>query len=246
MKKFTADLHVHSVLSPCGDLEMSPLHIISVARKRGLDIIGITDHNSTKHCRVMQELGKENGICVLPGVEVNTKEEIHCLAFFENLDKAEQFQHFLDRSIPQLPNDPGRFGDQVVVDRHEQVLEMVELLLINAISAGIQEVVKRVHALGGLFIPAHINRPYNSLLSQLGFLPDDLHADALEINPTDEKEELIRKFPDISRYTLISNSDAHRLEQLGRQTTIFEMEAPEFHEVQLALRQAEGRNARIA
>ena len=45
--QFKADMHIHSVLSPCGDIEMSPSAIVAQAKAKGLDIIGLTDHNST-------------------------------------------------------------------------------------------------------------------------------------------------------------------------------------------------------
>ena len=45
---FKADLHIHTVLSPCGDLEMSPTAIVDRALSRGLDMIAISDHNTTR------------------------------------------------------------------------------------------------------------------------------------------------------------------------------------------------------
>ena len=59
--RFNADMHVHSVLSPCGDIEMSPSAIVSQAKAKGLDIIGLTDHNSTLNADVTRRLGRQSG-----------------------------------------------------------------------------------------------------------------------------------------------------------------------------------------
>ncbi|MDO9040600.1 MAG: PHP domain-containing protein, partial [Bacteroidota bacterium] len=91
MKSFRTDLHIHTVLSPCGDLEMSPARIVSLAKKRGLDIIGITDHNSTKQCELVRELGKRLGLKVIRGCEMTSREEVHCLGFFEDFDAMNEF-----------------------------------------------------------------------------------------------------------------------------------------------------------
>lgn len=241
MKKYTADLHVHSVLSPCGDLSMSPTNIIKQALKRKIDIVGISDHNTTRHCRLMEELGRESGIFVLPGVEINTKEEIHCLAFFENTDNAEKFQIFLDKNLPAIANDPERFGDQVVVDRDEQIIDVVNSLLINALNADIYEVAEEVRRLGGILIPAHIDRSYNSILSQLGFIPGDIEPDALEVSARENLKSFAARHPELQDFTLITNSDAHHPTMLGKATTSFEIEERSFSEIKLALNNKEGR-----
>ncbi|HSN49606.1 MAG TPA: PHP domain-containing protein, partial [Bacteroidales bacterium] len=105
MKFLRADLHIHTVLSPCGDLDMSPVNIVSEAAIRGLDIIGITDHNTTRHCELIKKLASEKGIYVMQGAEITTKEEVHCLVFFENTDELIELQEFLDRNLPDILND---------------------------------------------------------------------------------------------------------------------------------------------
>ena len=102
MKVFNADLHIHTVLSPCGSLEMSPKAIILAASEKKLDIIGITDHNSTRQCRVVTAEAQKAGITVYCGAEVTSKEEVHCLAFFENFKKLDEFQQFLDKHLPDI------------------------------------------------------------------------------------------------------------------------------------------------
>jgi 3',5'-nucleoside bisphosphate phosphatase len=241
MKRFRADLHVHSVLSPCAELEMSPVNIIREAAERKIDILAITDHNSTYHSRLMMELGEEAGIMVIPGAEVNTKEEIHCLTLFENIECAEEFQKFLDSKLPLTRNNPALFGEQLVVDREEHILMEVEPLLISALGAGIYEVRDEVKRLGGIFIPAHIDRPFNSIHSQLGFIPDDLFPSALEVSARFRLQEYVLQHPELAAYSFITNSDAHTLRALGRSTTLFEMREAGFSELKLALGHEQGR-----
>ena len=126
---YKADLHIHSVLSPCADLEMSPLNIINKAKERKLDIIGLTDHNSTKQCKITCEIGKKNGIFVLCGAEITTKEEVHCLAFFENDERLLEFQQYIETHLPRIKNEIKRFGYQLIVDEDENIIAEEEILL---------------------------------------------------------------------------------------------------------------------
>jgi len=224
---------------------MSPSKIIKEALKKRIDILGITDHNCTYHCRLMTELGANAGIMVLPGVEISTKEEIHCLAFFENNDITDEFQKFLDEKLPPVPNDKKLFGYQLVVDKDENIVSEVETLLLSALNADIYEVSNEVHRLGGVFIPAHIDRPSNSILSQLGFLPQDLNIDALEVSILNPVADYLKKFPEYEKYTVISNSDAHRLENIGRTTSLFKIGEFAFPEIVMAFRRENHRKISV-
>lgn len=75
-------MHLHTCLSPCGSLEMSPQRIVETALERGVDAIAVTDHNSTLQCPEIQALGEERGLMVFAGAEVTTREEAHCVALF--------------------------------------------------------------------------------------------------------------------------------------------------------------------
>jgi PHP family Zn ribbon phosphoesterase len=241
MKFLRADLHIHTVLSPCGDLEMSPGNIVSEATLKGLDIIGITDHNSTRHCDLITRLADEKGIFVLQGAEVTTKEEVHCLAFFENTDALKIFQEFLDTNLPEIINDPEKFGHQVQVDEDENVVYEEKRLLINALSKSFEETEDFIHSLNGLFIPAHINRKKYSIYSQLGFLPENLKADALEISRVASPDQFIKDHPEINVFPLIRSSDAHYPDEIGTSFTIFYINEPSFSEIRLALKGENGR-----
>ncbi|HRW63573.1 MAG TPA: PHP domain-containing protein [Bacteroidales bacterium] len=245
MNLYKADLHTHTVLSPCGDLEMSPANIVMQAKKKGIEILGITDHNSTKNCKVVEQVAKESGIFILKGVEITTKEEAHCLAFFEKDEELDEFQDYLDRHITKIKNDVKKFGYQVVVDEEENITEQIDWLLISALDVGIQEIEKQVHKLNGLFIPAHIDRARNSLLSQLGFVPADLNADALEISKNTKKNEFLIQNNYLADYCFIQSSDAHFVNNIGDVSTLFRLKEKSFEEIRMALKNENERKVLI-
>lgn len=233
MKLYRADLHIHTVLSPCGNLEMSPSNIINKAVEQSLDIIGVTDHNSTLHGPLMRKLGKQQNVFVMTGAEVTTREEVHCLAFFENDEMLGIFQGYLDRHLPVIKNKPSVFGYQVVVDENENILKQIEPLLITGIRQSIDEVERMVHQLNGIFIPAHVNKKVNSILGNLGFLPADLKADAMEV--TGDLDAFLRSYPEFDKFSIVKSSDAHQPELIGKRITLFELDHPDFNEVKMAL-----------
>lgn len=241
MKLYKADLHIHTVLSPCGDLEMSPAAIVNRAKEKGLDIIGITDHNSTKNCKIVEEIATNEGILVLKGAEVTTKEEVHCLAFFEKDNELNEFQSYLDSFITKIKDDPEKFGYQVVVDKNENIVEHIDWLLISALDQNIQQVERKVHQLNGLFIPAHIDRARYSLISQLGFVPSDLNEDALELSKYMTKSKFITQNQYLADRCFITSSDSHFTENIGDISTVFQLNEKTFGEVRMALKSENGR-----
>lgn len=242
LNAFKADLHIHTVLSPCGDLEMSPTAIVGRALARGLDMIAISDHNTTRQVKVTQRIGRERGLFVLGGVEVTSQEETHCLCYFPDDATLDAFQVFLDAHLPHIPNDVDRFGYQLVVDENEEIVGEEEYHLLNAIDVDIDGIYDEVHRIGGLFVPAHINKGTTSLMSQLGFVPPDLRADGLEINFRTTREEMLKKFAYLKRFTFITDSDAHFIDNVGDVYNVITMEHRSFDEFAKALRGEDGRS----
>ncbi|MDR2361319.1 MAG: PHP domain-containing protein [Prevotellaceae bacterium] len=232
---FRADWHIHTVLSPCGDLEMTPCHIVAEAKAHGLDIIGICDHNTTRQCAEVKKVGDRANLFVLCGAEVTTREEVHCLAFFETPAALAAFQCFLDAHLPPVANRVDIFGHQLLVDAQERVLESVPQLLLSALTKSIDEVAAEVHRLDGLFIPAHIDKAQHSLLSQLGFVPRDLQVDALELTPRVTTDAFIRQHPALAGYPFIHSSDAHVPDEIGRAYTELRLKECTFKEIKNAL-----------
>lgn len=238
MRAYSADLHIHTVLSPCGSLEMSPRRIVDAAIGKNLDVIAITDHNSTRQCSEVVRAASGKELWVIGGAEVNTREEVHGIALFENLEVLQQFQAYLDKWLPNVPNKPELFGYQVWVNTAEEVMGEEHRLLWSALNQSLDEVIAVVSSLGGIFFPAHIDRPVNGILRQLGFIPDDLPIQAVEVLRRDASMDELQL-----RYRLISNSDAHTPEQIGTRTTRLTMEALNFNELRMALGGIEGRSA---
>jgi len=245
MNTYKADLHIHTLLSPCGSLEMSPVNIVNAAVNAGLDIIGIADHNSTKQALLVKKIAAEKGLFVLCGSEVNTAEEVHCLTFFETNEQLAAFQVFLDKHLIKVKNKPELFGEQVVVDEDEMIVEEPEHLLINALDVGLAGIETEARRLNGIVIPAHIDRLYNGLFGQLGLMPNGFTPDAFELSARADLNiwENSRKLPGDS--TFIRSSDAHRPENIGDGFAIFHMKAPSFKEMKMALAGKDGRKVTV-
>ena len=220
---------------------MSPSAIVKRALARGLDMIAVSDHNTTRQVKVTQRIGRENGLFVLGGVEVTSQEETHCLCYFPDDECLDAFQEFLDAHLPSIPNDEDRFGYQLIVDENDEIVGEEEYHLLNAIDVDIDGIYDEVHRIGGLFIPAHINKGTTSLISQLGFVPPDLRADGLEINFRTTKAETIKKAAYLKRFAFITDSDAHFIDNVGDVYNVIYMEHRTFDEFALALRGDGGR-----
>lgn len=231
-----ADLHIHTVLSPCGDLEMTPAAIVRSAKSAGIGIIGITDHNSTRQCAETRRIGQREGVFVMCGAEITTREEAHVLAFVDGDENVARLQRFLDENIVRVPNKPDFFGYQLVVNEQEEVVYEEETLLISAINRTVEEVGAFVHGLGGIFIPAHIDKPKDSLISQLGFVPPHLDADAFELSPRCDKDAFLAQHPYLKGKNFTRSSDAHYPEELWRAPMELEIDGePTFAKIKEAL-----------
>lgn len=241
MNQYRADLHIHTVLSPCADLEMTPANIVNRSKEKGLQIIGITDHNSTKNALLVKKLAQKAGIFVLTGAEITTKEEVHCLAFFEFENQLKQFQQFLDKNITVIPNPDGYFGYQPVVDENDNIIELIPNYLPAALKSSINEIQLKVDSLDGIFIPAHVDRPSNGLFSQLGFIPPGLKFDALGISSFNSEKHVRKHHVIHKEIALIRNSDAHYLNQIGEICTMFNIEERTFPEIKMALNRKDKR-----
>ena len=238
LRLFKADLHIHTCLSPCTELNMSPSGILTAAKKKGIDILGICDHNSTENSLAIMKAAKKMHIHILPGLEVTTEEEVHVLALFDDIGNALKLQEHVYQNLPGK-NDEEAFGMQVIVNEKEEVLGFSERLLIGATTIPLDEVVSLIHAFEGLAIASHINREAFSIIGQLGFIPDNLGLDALEISPAMTIEEAKQKFP--YNYPITCSSDAHYPDDIGKSYTSFLLQEGTVTEIKKALKNEGGR-----
>lgn len=240
MKTYRAELHVHTVLSPCAQIEMIPPLIIREALEYGIQLLAITDHNATANIAAVQKAAEGTGLVVLPGMELQTREEVHVLCLFDTLEQALAFQQEVDKTLPQIPNRPGFFGEQFVVDETGDFIRSEECLLITSANLSLRQAWEKVSALGGLFIPAHVNRKTFGLIEVLGLVPDDIPIIALEISRHISPSQAVKQFPQLKGYPLIQNGDVHGLDEfLGANT--YRMEKPSIDELRMAILGKEGR-----
>jgi len=237
---YRADLHIHSCLSPCADLDMSPRALVEVSIERGLDIIALCDHNSAENVGATVRAGRQRGITVIPGMEISTKEEVHLLALFHDEAQALSMQQIVYDHL-RGTNRPELFGDQVVANEMDEVEGFNDRRLIGATLLPFQEVIRDIHRLGGLCIASHVDRPSFSLLSQLGFVPPDADLDGVEISRPMQREELITQVPGLGKLPAVFSSDAHFLKDIGKIFTLLALEARSLDEIRMAL---EGENER--
>ncbi len=199
------DFHIHSCLSPCAEDEMTPGNICAMAKLKGLQAIAVTDHQSAAMLRAVSSCAKRAGLLLLPGLEICTREEVHLLAYFASLEQAEAMGLWCYQRLPDRKNRPEFFGNQWITDDADRHIAQEERMLIQALSAGLGEVCRTVRALGGVPVPAHINRGANGILQALGFLPQEEGFTALEICPQLPLEM------DSHAQRILRSSDAHRL-----------------------------------
>lgn len=245
LKCFHADLHIHTCLSPCADLTMSPKRVIEKALERNLDIIGICDHNSAENVQAAKNAGSKKKITVLAGMEISSVEEVHIIALFDKTNEVLKLQKIIYENLPLEENKEEYFGQQIIANEFDEVEGYNKKLLISATSLPLKELVREIHRLGGLSIAAHIDRESYSIIGQLGFIPADLELDALELSPNISQSQAIVRFPEIKKFPLITSSDAHFLQDIGKATTSLLINEPTIYEIRKASKKIDGRSFSI-
>ena len=210
--KLAYDLHIHSCLSPCGDEEMTPANIAGMCALAGLDVVALTDHNSSRNCAAFEQAARSHGLLAIPGMELCTREEVHVVCLFPDVEKAMAFSDYVGSKLPHIPNNPEIFGVQLCMDSQDMVLGEEDLLLAGAADIGLYEVPKMMEKFSGLAFPAHIDRPSNSLLSQMGLWMPDLNFPLAEVSRSCPPD--LFKRPDLANLRHISACDAHDLTQI--------------------------------
>ena len=214
MPSLTYDLHIHSCLSPCGESDMTPANIAGMAAVKGLDVIALTDHNSCRNCAAAMAVGEEYGVMVIPGMELTTQEEVHVVCLFPDLKSALDFDAMVYHRLQKVENHPKIFGEQLLYNEQDRIIGTEPYLLINATDIMFDEVWDRTKEYGGVMIPAHIDKNANSLIANLGFIPPDSRFTCAELKNLSNLHRLRREHPYLNGCGIITNSDAHYLEQI--------------------------------
>ncbi|MBU0490754.1 MAG: PHP domain-containing protein [Chloroflexi bacterium] len=234
LRPILADLHLHTVLSACAEVEMIPPLIVREARRRGLGLIAVTDHNAMSNAPALMQAAEDSGVTVWPGLEVQSREEVHLLCLFDDLEPAAAMQEVVWTHLPPLQNREEFFGAQYVVDAEGEYSYTEERLLQTSTDLSVEQVAALVEQLGGLCIPAHVDRPAYSLLANLGFVPPTAGFLGLEISPLTTPDQARQRFPAIGAYLLLIGGDAHRLNEISART-LLKIESPTIAELRLAL-----------
>lgn len=241
LKKIKADLHIHTCLSPCGDMEMSPSMIVKRALSVGLDVIGICDHNSSENVAIIKKVGEKANLKVLLGMEVTSKEEAHILALFDDEQKLRELQKIVYQNL-QGVNEEDLFGYQMVVNEQDEIIDLNKKLLIGATELTVERIVEIIHSLDGIAIASHVDRERFSLIGQLGFVPEGLELDGIELSPLYMSKHNKYDFPMSSGLPQVTFSDAHYIKDIGKTSTTFLINEITVSEIKKALEGKDGRS----
>jgi len=240
LKVFNCDLHVHTCLSPCAELDMHPMALVQKAIEAKLDMIAICDHNSSANVQYVIKAAASSNLKILPGMEITTSEEVHLLAIFESLSKLTLMQNIIDQHLAGF-NDENIFGVQAIVNEIGEVESMENKLLIGATDLSLDILTYHIHQFDGLAIAAHIDRESFSVLSQLGFIDDHADFDALEVTPRIGFYQARIQYPDLGKFPFIVSSDSHYIKDIGQSFTRMTLSEPTFPELKMAFKKQNGR-----
>ena len=196
---------------------MTPNNIVNMAKLLGLDVIALTDHNCAANVRAVAKLAKEAGLIFLPSLELNTAEEVHLLAYFSCAEQAEEFGEAIYRALPEIPNNEAFFGRQLILDDRDEIIGKKDKLLISALPYTLEECVALIREAGGKAVPAHINKEANSLIANLGFLPENPALHTVELAPGCPLPPV-----DLHSVLTLCSSDAHYLENISEKEHFLE------------------------
>ena len=201
MTGLTYDLHIHSCLSPCGDDDMTPANIAGMAALKGLEAVALTDHNTCRNCPAFMAAAREYGVLAVPGMEINTSEEVHAVCLFPNLEAALCFDSYVYGKLIRFPNNEAIFGKQQIYNEQDQVCGTEPNLLINATDIS-----------------------FDGLIANLGFIPPDSRFRTAEVKDLKKLHQLQKDNPYLDKCRIISNSDAHYLEHMNEPELTLQVE----------------------
>ncbi len=223
MSRYYYDLHIHSCLSPCADNDMTPCNIAGMAAIKGLGIVALTDHNSTKNCRAFFAAAKRHGIVPIAGMELTTAEDVHIVCLFPTLESAEKFDDEYRSFRILYKNRKDIFGDQLILDEEDNVIGEEEHLLLNASTLSIEDAERLAKKYGAAVFPAHIDRDENGIIAALGCVPETPHFHAVEFRDRESIGEYSEKYG-LSDKLILTDSDAHYLWDISEAENYIELE----------------------
>ena len=244
MHSILADFHIHTLLSPCAEIEMTPHHIVMRAAEFGIGAVAITDHNASANALAAVKAGERYGVKVFPGMEVECLEEAHIVVLFDTLKQLNAWQQLVNGKMNGLLNNAEKFGGQFVVDDDDNFIREEERLLLAPLKMTAAEVVRETERLGGMSIAAHIDRPSYSIVGQLGFIEPDFGFAAAEISAAGWRASKQSKLQRVAGYLpFVTDSDAHNIiDFVQGPKNLITVEELTVAELKLALTNSSGRS----
>lgn len=224
MNRYYYDLHIHSCLSPCAEDDMTPANIAGMGALCGLNIMALTDHNTTGNLPAFFSACKRHGIIPVGGMELTTAEEIHIICLFETLENALAFGEEVKKHLPPIKNRADIFGNQLFMDDEDNVLGEEPILLLTASDLDLDSAVKLARSFGGAAYPAHVDRDSNGIIAILGDIPPDEGFTACEFNDSENAETYPQRYPIINGLSVLSCSDAHRLWEISEAENFLDLD----------------------
>lgn len=227
------DFHIHSCLSPCGDMDMTPNNIAGMAYIKGLKLLALTDHNSVRNAPALIKAAEQYGLTVLPGMEMTTQEEAHVLCLFSDTEDALAFDAYVYDHLIRIRNRTDIFGEQIIMNEKDEPIGEEEYFLTNATDISFDAVYDLVTSYNGIMIPAHLDKDTTSLISTLGFIPPDSRFTCAEVKNLSKLHGLLKAHSYLNGCRIISDSDAHYLQDISEpvHTLVFENEHPSKKEI---------------
>ena len=224
MSSFFYDLHVHSCLSPCGDDDMTPANIAGMAALNGLNVVALTDHNTSKNCPAFFAHAKRYGIVPVAGMELTSAEDIHVICLFPTLEAAMDFDGYVDERRIRVPNRKEIFGNQIIMNEDDEPSGEEQDLLINATTIDIESAFDEVTRRGGACYPAHVDRASGGMIAMLGDMPDAPDYPCFELNDKTSYGDYVERYPKLRGKRFIVSSDAHYLWNISRAENSIEID----------------------
>ena len=109
------------------------------------------------------------------------------------------------------------------MDENDNIIGDVDKLLISATDISVEHLWQIVADLGGIIVPAHIDRKSYSLISSLGFIPLDLDIKTCEVSKKETFDNVLKNYRFFKDYQFIHGSDAHQLEDIAEREYFLEL-----------------------
>ncbi len=205
---------------------MTPNNIVHMALLKELGVIAVSDHNTAGNVAAVMAVGAREGLLVVPAMELCTSEEIHLLCLLPTAEAARALEAAAWQGLSLPPNRPDVFGFQWRMDDRDEVLGSDKRMLIAASALDVETALKRVAALGGVAVPAHIDRDAYSMTAVLGIIPPEYGFRAIELSARAISAVVASAHPETADAAVLVNSDAHHLWDIAEPVHAVDVSAP--------------------